>query len=675
MGYPGLPPNDDRASCGYYDLPYRDSKRIGKGPNGAYCCSNSDSCGKAICGVHPVIEYCIRNAKERHPGYLTPVVQCLSKLSKSYPEIMGNLFRRASYIPAHNSQYVASHAVVANLRFSDWVHFLARFYTLGIFNRRLFGFTKSSDINSYNKPVFSLQSQLPFYSHVGIGMVLDFVFELVYFVLDLVLSGRKTLFPKNKNTEQTQTAAENRWDKIYVSPFQFKPIRRNGQLERSFLSEIAGKDFFDSPAVAASLRFKWSNSGLYFWSIHFMVVLLFFILVLAITGRQIHVARLPTEGEPTAAEIADRYLPGWQPVLILTIVIGMLLIMYEVMQMVFSTKKYFLSLFNLSDLTAYFAPVIGCFIFMNDKPEVRADTGIDGGPSQISIMAFGILLLYLNIVFELRIIKPLGRAVNIIINITKKIIWFLIIFAVFLISYTHALLYVLHTRRYRKCDKDAPNDPCKDTDYPSKYPIDFFEAMSTTYFFLSGRYDPVEESFLKGPIGFRLMMMVFFFFTVILLLNVLIALVNDAFNTTESEGKIAYWKLLSEVIAEMEMVTMYSEGVSNNDSYSEYIYYCASADEVKRFQSSSTSEISIFAESLKAEHERTHDAHHTIMKGIATMQETSNVTKDELEKLKGGENPKYDELKQELKELKDLVQKLVIQLNPILMPLEHEPVE
>jgi len=56
------------------------------------------------------------------------------------------------------------------------------------------------------------------------------------------------------------------------------------------------------------------------------------------------------------------------------------------------------SLFNLSDLTAYFAPVIGCFIFMNDKPEIRADTGIDGGPSQISIMAFGILLLYLNIV-------------------------------------------------------------------------------------------------------------------------------------------------------------------------------------------------------------------------------------------------------------------------------------
>ncbi|KAF9350680.1 hypothetical protein BGX34_001039, partial [Mortierella sp. NVP85] len=340
--------------------------------------------------LNVMIDYCIKNAKERHPGYLTPVIQCLSKLSKSYPEIMGNLFRRASHIPAHNSQYVTSHAIVANLRFSDWIHFLARFFTLGIFHRRLLGFTKSSDINLYTKPVFSLQSQLPCYSHVGFWKVLDFAFDLV--------PGRRNVgFPKRKNTEQTQPATENRWGKIYVSPFQFKPIRRNGRLTRSFLAEIAGKDFFDSPAVRASLRFKWNNSGLYFWSLHFVAVLVFFILVLAITGRQIHVSRLPAEGEPTAAEIADRYLPGWQPVLILTIVIGMLLIIYEIWQMVFSTKKYFLSLFNLSDLTAYFAPVIGCFIFMNDKPEVRADTGIDGGPSQISIMAFGILLLYLNI--------------------------------------------------------------------------------------------------------------------------------------------------------------------------------------------------------------------------------------------------------------------------------------
>jgi len=33
------------------------------------------------------------------------------------------------------------------------------------------------------------------------------------------------------------------------------------------------------------------------------------------------------------------------------------------------------------------------------------------------------------------------------------------------------------------------------------------------------------------------------------LLLICVALVNDAFNSTEKEGKIAYWKVLSEVIA------------------------------------------------------------------------------------------------------------------------------
>ncbi|KAK3824533.1 MAG: hypothetical protein J3Q66DRAFT_383963 [Benniella sp.] len=535
--------------------------------------------------LNVLIDYCIKNAKQHHPGYLTPVMQYLGKISIMYPDIMGDLFRRASYIPAHNSRYVASHAIVANLRFSDWVHFLVRFYTFGIFNRRLFGFTKSSDINPYNNPVFSLQSQLPFYSHVGVGMVLDFVFDLVYFVLDLVHSGRKTLFPKNKNTEQTQTAAENRWGKIYVSPFQFKPMKgRDGRRERSFLAEVTGKDFFDSPAVAASLRFKWSNSGLYFWSIHFMAVLLFFILVLAITGQQIRVSTPSIDHKPTADEIADRYLSGWHSVFFLTIVVGCLLILYEFMQMMSSLRQYFRSPFNYVDLAACLFPLTGCFIFLRNTPgTLQEDTSFDSGPSQIWPMSFGILALYLKI---------------------------------------------------------------------------------------SGRYDPVESSMEQGSVTFRVIMVIFFFFAVIILLNVLIALVNGAFNESAVKYRHSFWTFIAEFLVEMEMVTMYNEGVSSSDSSSEYIYYCATDDEVKKFESSSTSEISSFAESLKAEHEITHKAQRIIMNSISTMQESSNVANEDLKmvlgqgnalkqdlvQLKEGEDPCHREMKNELKELRGLVE-------------------
>jgi len=112
---------------------------------------------------------------------------------------------------------------------------------------------------------------------------------------------------------------------------------------------------------------------------------------------------------------------------------------------------------------------------------------------------------------------------------------------------------------------------------------------------------------------------------------------------------------------------MYNEGVSSNDSSSEYIYYCATDDEVKKFESSSTSEISSFAESIKAEHEKTHTAQRTIMNSMSTMQENSNVAKDDLKKVLGQGNAlKQDlvklkeredhELKNELKGLRDLVE-------------------
>ncbi|KAK3824675.1 MAG: hypothetical protein J3Q66DRAFT_419306 [Benniella sp.] len=591
--------------------------------------------------LEAMIDYCIKNAKEHHPGYLLPVIQCLSRLSEKYPEITSGVFRKASYIRARNTEYVVSNAIIANLRFSDWINFKRGLTLFSDWIKRwahlFWDWTKFKrglsprspniedykdpyidqdlDFNHYEKPVFSLRSQLPFHKHVGFWRI--FHFEL---------GGRKTRFPLEKNKDQEPHRSIN----VYVSPFQFKPTTGiSGRRKRSFLAEIAGKDFFDSPVIEASLWFRWNESGLYFWSAHFIVLLVFFILLLAITGRQIEVFKLPSDGSPpTDAQIAARYLPGWGPVFLVTIAIGLALIVYEFMQLAFSTSKYFLSPFNYVHLAAYAAPVIGCFSSMNAKPGKREDTGVDGGPSQVWVLGFAILLVYLNIIFELRIIKPLGRAVNIIVNITKKIIWFLLIFAVFLMSFTHALLYVLHTRRYKPCKAGEPDDPCKGTDYPTKYPSDFFEALSTTYFFMSGRYGPVEDSFETGTVGFRIMMVIFFFFTVILLLNVLIALMNDAFNMSETEGKRAYWKLLSEVIAEMEMISMYTERATNNDSNSEFIYYCANDEEVEKFMA--RSEISYLAESTQANKE-TQSTQRVILKDI---HDQGNALKNEFESLK-----------------------------------------
>ncbi|KAF9928511.1 hypothetical protein BGZ65_006246, partial [Modicella reniformis] len=49
-----------------------------------------------------LIDYCIQCAKTYHPAYLTPVEQCFAKLQDRHPDIVTDLFRSTSYIPAHN---------------------------------------------------------------------------------------------------------------------------------------------------------------------------------------------------------------------------------------------------------------------------------------------------------------------------------------------------------------------------------------------------------------------------------------------------------------------------------------------------------------------------------------------------------------------------------------------
>ncbi|KAF9345015.1 hypothetical protein BGX34_005105, partial [Mortierella sp. NVP85] len=298
-----------------------------------------------------VIDHCMKYAKTRHPGYMEPVEQCMSDLLDRHPDMVADIFIKASYIPAHNQAYVASHAVDLNIIST----------TLGSI-RSMAGIPRR--VSRSGNKVFTLQSQLP------IGGK----------------SGRETCFSSKR--EQI-SMPKSRSSKIYVSPFQFKPIQLEERKE-SFLTYVSAKDLSLSPAVVASLRHKWYKYGRFFWAIRFTAVFVFFILVLAITVQQIRVPNVPSGQVPTTDKIAARYLPEWQPVFLAVIVIGSTLLVYEFLQMTYYPSKYFRSPFNWVDLAACLFPVAGCVIFLGATSEVGGD------PSRIWPMGFGILALYLN---------------------------------------------------------------------------------------------------------------------------------------------------------------------------------------------------------------------------------------------------------------------------------------
>ncbi|KAF9110686.1 hypothetical protein BGX27_006011 [Mortierella sp. AM989] len=380
--------------------------------------------------VEAFMDYGTKYARDRHPAYLLPVMQCLEELAEKHPDLVIIMFKESSFVLAHNHGYLNSHMIVAGPQYR------ARLKSILMFCLPNTGFKKSNNLDDYYRPVFSLRSQLQFRSAAS----------NIFKTRTHFYENRITTFPPAVD-EETRRSRSKFTHKVYVCPYP--------------------------------LLFKYQPNK-------------------------------PTGGED------------------------------------------------------------------------------EQGPSQIVILSFAILALYLNLLFELRVFKQLGIFVNIILNITRRLIWFMMILGLFMISFTLALQHLLHTRRYRPdCFPVDPLNPrvnCHLKDYPGDYPSNFFAALTDTYFFLAGRYDPVGSSLDGGSTGFRIMMLIFFMFTAILLLNILIAVMNDAFDHSKSEGEVAWRKQLSEVITEVERFLMPRKYRERSDYFPDYIYYYASEQDAEKYE-------------------------------------------------------------------------------------------
>ncbi|KAF9966698.1 hypothetical protein BGZ73_000895 [Actinomortierella ambigua] len=201
------------------------------------------------------------------------------------------------------------------------------------------------------------------------------------------------------------------------------------------------------------------------------------------------------------------------------------------------------------------------------------------GPNQVWVVGFSILIMYLHLLFELRVIRSLGIFVNIIINITKKIMLFLILFTVLVIGFSHALLYSTHTHQVN-CVPGSYG--CDLSEGATKYPSGFFAAVAATYFFVAGRWDPLDEELDRpNDVAFHVIMIIFLVFTVILLLNVLIAIMNMAYEECQEEGEMAWLKQWSQVLDEIAHIFL--TPWQKQTYLPDYVYYEATAKEVMSY--------------------------------------------------------------------------------------------
>ncbi|KAF9176688.1 hypothetical protein BGZ50_009839, partial [Haplosporangium sp. Z 11] len=148
-------------------------------------------------------------------------------------------------------------------------------------------------------------------------------------------------------------------------------------------------------------------------------------------------------------------------------------------------------------------------------------------------------------------------------------------------AFSIAFLHLLRSCPFMECDTDT------------EFPLHFYRAVSTTLLYMGGQYSSIEKELTSENWAFQTLMIVFFFFTVVLLLNVLIALINQAFNDGDGTWRLMWLQNRLHVIESVENLSFHIPGFREHHNYfPDVIYYSATDQEIEDFKAKYTADFS-----------------------------------------------------------------------------------
>ncbi|KAG0235706.1 hypothetical protein BGX31_004179 [Mortierella sp. GBA43] len=313
----------------------------------------------------------------------------------------------------------------------------------------------------------------------------------------------------------------------------------------------SGLEFFDNPAITALVSFKWNTIGYKYWLVRFFFQCLYYILV-------------------TVVAILQVYLPDFRHLrnaFIAIIALSAVFLWLELSRAMRSWTRYKTPSYNVAGIFAYLLPMIAAI----DQLVIITMTNLNGNAK---ILSFSVLAVFVNMLYELRINKMVCKYVMIIQRAIVEIAAFFLIFGVGIATFTIAILHVLHA---------CPNGSC-DGDPASEYPTQFFGALSTTFFFLAGRFGPINTELSSPDWSFRIMMILCYLFTNIVMMNVLISLFSMTFIKGDDYWRLTWLECRMHNIEAAENMSYHIKGFRDSMGYfPKEIYYTADPLAVKAF--------------------------------------------------------------------------------------------
>ncbi|KFH64744.1 hypothetical protein MVEG_09476 [Podila verticillata NRRL 6337] len=450
--------------------------------------------------VKDMIEWCLGQAKiKSRQESLYFILHCMPELVQSHPEMALKVIQHFAHIQAHNRKFI-------------------------IKNQAIIGPPSiSRRWNTQGNPLKSRRNQILQIYHEGpYSLFSEKIFVAPF---DLLWSVEKP--PEDHNLSYVRTNLQPMaWRRVLLHLFlrQITPFQKSPTYVYPHYYKL---NMLNNPAIEALIQYKWHQFTYILWLARFSLLLCYYSLIVFAASMQIY------SDEPDSLFY----------VFIFITVISFWFVILEGVSWLELRKarncatykaidpkrlSYLRSFYNILDLLAFLIPM-GASI--NQLINISQ---MDSRESTLNL-SFSIIIIFLHMLSELRVIQHVCKYVTIIIRVIVEIRVFFMVFALGILSFSLAIQHVI-----QGCPSKGGGDSngCR-KDLSTDFPYNFVEAISSTYFIMGGRYDSVSKEFSDSPnASLQAMMAIYFFFTVILMLNVLIALINGGFSQADN------WRLV-----------------------------------------------------------------------------------------------------------------------------------
>ncbi|KAK3848216.1 MAG: hypothetical protein J3R72DRAFT_518902 [Linnemannia gamsii] len=324
-------------------------------------------------------------------------------------------------------------------------------------------------------------------------------------------------------------------------------------------------DDLDNPALIALIRFKWMKIGFTYWLLKTLLLtyMIGYFLGAVLTG------------------LYDSAISAWVEWYNISVEAMLICIWLSVLGCTRDLIAF--AFFRAKTRDAWYDLIDVLFVFTLSVAFLRDDDltwrVLDGEDGYQYVISFTILLVLLRLLIRFRVMKTVGSYLSIIRRTIRSIWVFVLIFACTIVAFTIVLLYV----QYVVCQDSSCMEKNAEGNMDRLKAEGFFVALSSTYYVTGGLFDAMQRVLKTGDWMYRLMLMVYIFTTTIML-NILIGLVNHAFDNDDRISKLEWMENRMYWVIHVENILRGLPFFKGKDWFPEKIYYTATPQQYRDYR-------------------------------------------------------------------------------------------